>query len=155
MKRLTRLGILPETANIDNILDLTVKDLMERRLQTIVHRQGLSKSIHQARQFVNHGHISIAGEIVSVPGYIVKRDEESRVAFHQRSLLNNPQHPARAMASARRGARVVEEAPVIPGPVMPEVPPEIKEIVREEQPLEIVEPEEELPAEAEGEEKKP
>lgn len=50
---------------------------------------------------------------------------------------------------------MVEEAPVIPGPVMPEVPPEIKEIVREEQPLEIVEPEEELPAEAEGEEKKP
>ena len=158
MKRLTRLGILPESANIDNILDLTVKDLMERRLQTIVHRQGLAKNVHQARQFVTHGHISVAGEIVSVPGYIVERDEESRVAFRQRSSLNNPQHPARAMAGAKRVARLIEETPAVAGPVLPalpEVSPEIKEIVQAEQPLEIVEPEEELPAEAEGEEKKP
>src|SRR5213596_3904209 len=38
LKRLARLGILPESATVDNILDLNVKDLMERRLQTIVHR---------------------------------------------------------------------------------------------------------------------
>ena len=158
LKRLTRLGILPESANIDNILDLTVKDLMERRLQTLVHRNGLAKTVHQARQFVIHGHISIAGNIVSVPSYIVKRDEESRIAFHQRSSLTNPQHPARAVAGAKRTARVIEEAPEVAGPVLPalpEVPPEVKEIVQAEQPLEIMESEDELPAEAEGEEKKP
>src|SRR5713226_6851099 len=59
LKRMARLGILPENATIDNILDLSVKDLMERRLQTMVYRAGLAKSIHQARQFVSHGHISI------------------------------------------------------------------------------------------------
>ena len=79
--RLARLGLLSESASVDNILDLNVKDLMERRLQTIVFKSGLSRTIHQARQFVTHGHVSIAGQIVSVPGYFVKRDEESRVAF--------------------------------------------------------------------------
>src|SRR5438128_8826639 len=90
---LARRGVLPESAAVDNILDLNVKDLMERRLQTIVYRSGLARSIHQARQFVSHGHISIANEIVSVPSYIVKRDEESRIDFNQRSTRTNAQHP--------------------------------------------------------------
>src|SRR3989442_1823485 len=151
LTRLARLGILPESATVDNILDLNVKDLMERRLQTIVHRSGLAKSIHQARQFVSHGHISIANEIVSVPSYIVKRDEESRIAFDQRSPLTNAQHPARAAPGGKRLARVIEEAPIV-APVMPALPvvsPEINEEVQAEQPLELVEPDEELAAEPE------
>src|SRR5207245_505477 len=102
LKRLARLGILPESATVDNILDLNVKDLMERRLQTIVHRTGLAKSIHQARQFVIHGHISVAGDIVSVPSYVVQREQESRIAFHARSRLSNAQHPARASPTGKR-----------------------------------------------------
>lgn len=148
LKRLVRLGLLPESAIIDNILDLSVKDLMERRLQTIVYRAGLAKSVHQARQFVTHGHISVAGEIVSVPSYLVKRDEESRIAFHQHSVLSNSQHPARAAPTGRRVSRIIEEVTVPAAPELPEVPPEIKEEVRAEQPLELVEPEEEAPAEA-------
>lgn len=157
LKRLTRLGILPESANIDNVLDLTVKDLMERRLQTVIFRQGLARTIHQARQFVTHGHISVAGQVVSIPGYTVEREDETRIVFHPQSSLNNPQHPARAAAGTRRTpARAVEEAPAaIAGPVLPEVPPEIKEIVQAEQPLMLTEPEEELPSEAEAEEQKP
>ena len=144
LKRMARMGILPENATIDNILDLGVKDLMERRLQTMVYRAGLAKSIHQARQFVSHGHISIAGSIVSVPGYIVKRDEESRIAFQQHSLLNNPQHPARAAPTGKRVSRIIDEAETPAGPVIPEVSvPEIKEEVRAEQPLEMPETEEE------------
>lgn len=146
LKRLARLGILPETAGIDNILDLTVKDLMERRLQTIVQRQGLARTIHQARQFVSHGHISVSGQIVSVPGYIVQRDEESKIVFHQRSPLNNPQHPVRAAVGAKRPTtpRIIEEPTAPTAPALPEVPAEIKEIAQTEQPIEISEPEEEL-----------
>ncbi len=155
LKHLARLGILPESASVDNILDLSVKDLMERRLQTIVYRSGLAKSIHQARQFVSHGHISVANDIVSVPSYIVKRDEESRIAFHQRSPLASAEHPARAAAGGKRLARVIEEAPAagVAMPALPVVSAEIKEEVQAEQPLELVEPEEELTAEPETEKK--
>lgn len=152
LKRMSRLGYLPETANVDNILDLNVKDLMERRLQTIVYRTGLARTIHQARQFVSHGHISIGGNIVTIPGYIVRKEEESRIAFHTLSPVSNPQHPARVAPGPRRPGRPAEEAaqaPQIPaGPAMVEVPAEIKEIVQTEQPIEIAEPEEELPEEA-------
>ena len=151
LRRLARLGILPETANVDNILDLGVKDLMERRLQTIVWRSGLAKNVHQARQFVSHGHISVAGEVVSVPSYLVSREEESRIAFDERSVLSNAQHPARAAPSGKRVSRIIEEAaaPVVPvAPALPELRPEVKEEVLAEQPLELTEPEEEAPTEA-------
>ena len=151
LKRLARLGILPETANVDNILDLGVKDLMERRLQTVVWRAGLAKSVHQARQFVSHGHISVAGEVVSVPSYLVGREEESRIAFDERSVLSNAQHPARAAPTGKRVSRIIEEVTVPavpPAPALPELRPEVKEEVLAEQPLELTEPEEEAPAEA-------
>lgn len=156
LKRMSRLGILPETASVDNILDLNVKDLMERRLQTLVYRTGLARTIHQARQFVSHGHIGIGGEIVTVPGYAVRKDEESRISFHPTSLVSNPQHPARVAPGGRKASRLVEGAPqASAGPALPEipaeikVPAEIKEIAQTEQPIEITEPEEELPGEAE------
>jgi small subunit ribosomal protein S4 len=149
---LARRGILPESATVDNILDLNVKDLMERRLQTIVYRSGLAKSIHQARQFVIHGHISVAGDIVTVPSYVVHRDLESRIAFHQTSPLSNAQHPARAATgTGKRVARIIEEATAPTGPampVLPEVSPEVREEVQAEQPLVLPETEEETPAEA-------
>jgi ribosomal protein S4 len=152
LTRLAKLGILPESATVDNILDLNVKDLMERRLQTIVHRSGLAKSIYQARQFVSHGHISIAGDIVSVPSYIVQRDQESRIAFHARSPLSNAQHPARAAPTGKRVSRIIEEVAAPIAPVLPEVPPEVREEVQAEQPLVMPEVEEEAPTEP-GEEK--
>ncbi len=148
---LARQGILPESATVDNILDLNVKDLMERRLQTLVYRSGLAKSIYQARQFVIHGHISIAGDVVTIPSYVVRRDQESRIAFHQTSPLSNPQHPARAAPAGKRVARIIEEAaaPAAPTtPVLPEVSPEVREEVQAEQPLVMPETEEETPAEA-------
>ncbi len=148
---LARRGVLPESAAVDNILDLNVKDLMERRLQTIVYRAGLAKSIHQARQFVIHGHISVAGDIVTVPSYVVLRDQESRIAFHQGSPLTNAQHPARVAPTGKRVTRIIEEAgvPAAPtAPILPEVSPEVREEVQAEQPLVLPETEEETPAEA-------
>lgn len=141
---LARQGILPESATVDNILDLNVKDLMERRLQTVVHRTGLAKSIHQARQFVVHGHISVAGDIVSVPSYIVHRDQESRIAFHKESPLINAQHPARAAPTGKRVSRIIEEAGVPTAPALPEVSPEVREEVQAEQPLVMPDTEEEV-----------
>lgn len=45
-----------------------VSDL-ERRLDAVVLRAGLARTIYQARQLVSHGHIQVDGERVTVPGY--------------------------------------------------------------------------------------
>ena len=151
---LAKLGFLSTEATVDDILDLNVRDLMERRLQTMVFRNGLSKSIHQARQLVTHGHISIAGRIVTVPGYIVRKNEETHLAFHGTSPLSNPQHPARGQPSGRQGEKPTQgrdEASQPREPELPAVSKEIAEEVEAEKPLESSAVEE--PEGAEGEQK--
>ncbi len=95
--KLKRLGILHETAVLDDVLDLTVEDILERRLQTIVFRKGLAKSIHQARQLITHGHIVVGDRKVFSPSYLVLKDEEDKVGYAPTSPLSNPEHPLRVL----------------------------------------------------------
>jgi len=95
LDRLHRLGILPETAVLDDALDLSLEDVLERRLQTVVFRRGLSKSIYQARQLITHGHIAIERKRVASPSYLVLRDEEAKITYASTSPLSNANHPLR------------------------------------------------------------
>jgi small subunit ribosomal protein S4 len=95
LTRLKRLGVLPETAVLDDVLDLTIEDVLERRLQTIVLRKGLAKSAQQSRQLITHGHISIAGQRIRTPGHLVTKPEETQVEYTTKSSIANPNHPLR------------------------------------------------------------
>jgi small subunit ribosomal protein S4 len=79
---LNRLGLVNESATLDDVLNLKIEDLLERRLQTIVMRKGGTKSPHQARQIVVHGHVSIGNKIVNLPGYLVNKEEEQQILLH-------------------------------------------------------------------------
>jgi len=87
IERLIKLGLLKEGAKLDNILDLRVDDLLERRLQTIVYRKGLARTIYEARQLIIHGHIAIKGRRIRSPGYLVTVDEEPYVDYYPYSPL--------------------------------------------------------------------
>jgi small subunit ribosomal protein S4 len=78
---LNRLG-LTTTASLDDILNLKIEDILERRLQTIVMRKMGIKSPFQARQVVIHGHVSIGNRKVNLPGYLVKKEDESKILVH-------------------------------------------------------------------------
>ena len=93
LDRLHRLGILPEESALDDVLDLTLEDILERRLQTLVFQRGLAQSIQQSRQLITHGHIAIEGKRVSTPSYLVLKDEEEKIAYAPKSPLTNPDHP--------------------------------------------------------------
>ena len=43
--------------------------LLERRLDNVVYRLGLATTRRQARQLVNHGHITVDGKRVDIPSY--------------------------------------------------------------------------------------
>ena len=45
--------------------------LLERRLDSLVYRLGLATTREQARQLVNHGHITVDGKRVDIPSYEV------------------------------------------------------------------------------------
>lgn len=58
--------------------DYLVKKL-ERRLDNVVFRSGFAQSRDQARQLVNHGHITVNGRKVSIPSYGVKTGDVIKV----------------------------------------------------------------------------
>ena len=46
--------------------------LLERRLDNLVFRLGFASTRPQARQLVNHGHITVNGKKLDIPSYEVK-----------------------------------------------------------------------------------
>jgi small subunit ribosomal protein S4 len=79
---LQRHGLLGPDAGIDEVLSLKVQAQLERRLQTLVYRKGLSRSVKQARQLITHGHIAIGDRRVNIPGYRVSRIEETQISYY-------------------------------------------------------------------------
>jgi small subunit ribosomal protein S4 len=95
LSRLTRMNILPLNSNLDDVLALDIEPILSRRLETLTYLKGLSNTPKQARQLISHGHISIGGRKITVPGYMVTKDEEPSIEYTINSPLNDTMHPAR------------------------------------------------------------
>ncbi|MGH3376623.1 MAG: 30S ribosomal protein S4 [Actinoallomurus sp.] len=82
--------------------DALVADL-ETRLDALVLRSGLARTIYQARQFVGHGHILVDGARVDIPSYRVRPGSVIGVAERSRTK------PPFVLAAA--GAHAPEHVP--------------------------------------------
>lgn len=97
ISKLNRLNLVNEDGSLDDVLGLKLDSIFERRLQTLVFRKGLTKTVKQARQFITNGHISINGKKINVPSYLVLKDEEGKIGFNTNSKLSNENHPERLL----------------------------------------------------------
>ena len=61
--------------------------LCESRLDNVVYRMGVSNSRSGARQLVSHRHITVNGEIVSIPSYSLKEGDVVAVREKSKSLV--------------------------------------------------------------------
>jgi small subunit ribosomal protein S9e len=88
LRRLTRLGVLEEDKRqLDYVLSLTTQNLLDRRLQTLVQKAGLAKSIHQARAYIFERHIAVGPHLINQPGFLVWKDNESGLRLSDTSVL--------------------------------------------------------------------
>ena len=85
-----------EARRRQGVTGLILLQLLEMRLDTICFNLGYAKSIAQARQLVNHGHITINKKVVSLPSFqcrlndIVGIKEKSRSkTLIENNLKNN------------------------------------------------------------------
>ena len=69
-------------------------DLLERRLDAVVFRAKFVPTIFAARQFVNHGHVTVNGKRVNIPSYRVSDgdDIEVREESKQMALIQDAIH---------------------------------------------------------------
>ncbi len=61
-----------EAERMSGMTGATMLILLEQRLDNVVYRMGIGVSRSQARQFVNHGLITVNGKRVTIPAYQVK-----------------------------------------------------------------------------------
>lgn len=60
---------------------------LERRLDALVLRSGIARTIYQARQMVVHGHIEVNGGKVDKPSFRVRPDDVVQVRERSRSKV--------------------------------------------------------------------
>ena len=111
VKRLRKYGLLKENSQLGDVLSLTLPEVMDRRLQTVMYKKNLARSMKQARQFIVHHHITVAGKKITSPSYLVALEEEPQIAFAVHSHLQDDGHPERTPIEKKVKA-VREKKPV-------------------------------------------
>ncbi len=81
LTKLAKLGILKKGSDINDILSLEVRNILERRIQTIVTRKGLARTMKQSRQLITHGFISLNGRRVNKPGIMIDQTDEKGIKY--------------------------------------------------------------------------
>ncbi|GMN45655.1 hypothetical protein TIFTF001_014842 [Ficus carica] len=82
LRRMNRYGLLDESQNkLDYVLALTVENFLERRLQTLVFKSGMAKSIHHARVLIRQRHIRVGRQVVNIPSFMVRVDSQKHIDF--------------------------------------------------------------------------
>lgn len=115
--RLNRLGMLPVgSPTLDDVLALSLEDVLRRRFEWIVFTKGLAPTSYGARQLIVHGHLAIGEHRVTRPGYLVLGEEEVRIAYSGASPLNADDHPIRVAIRQRLEGRPTTEP--VPGSEM-------------------------------------
>lgn len=112
LARMNRMGILGKDTKLDDILSLHAKDILERRLQTLVLRKGMAHTVQQSRQLITHGYIQINDRRVSAPGYMVEKGEEESIRYARAITLKTP--PRKETQEAAKEGK--EEAGETAGP---------------------------------------
>lgn len=101
VRRMLRYGMLSEEsveggrARLDDVLSLTTQRMLERRLQTIVHKMKLCPSIHAARTYILQRHIRVGKQMVTSPSYLVRTASEGHIDFAATSPFASTGRPGR------------------------------------------------------------
>ncbi len=110
ISRLNRYNILGPEATLDDVLSLRIENILDRRLQTVVFRKNLARTQKQARQLITHGHISMDGRRVDLPGILVEGSNEETIVYQENSPLTDELHPLRQITGEHMEEPEGEEA---------------------------------------------
>ncbi|MYM20050.1 30S ribosomal protein S4 [Brevibacterium sp. 5221] len=99
------LNTFKEAKRLPGMTGENIVALLESRLDAIVLRSGIARTIQQARQFVVHRHITVDGKRVDRPSFRVKPGQV--VSVHEKSVQMDPFQ----VAAAGGNAEVLPAAP--------------------------------------------
>lgn len=98
LQRLVSLGLANTNTKLEDVLTLSTKNILDRRLQTIAFKKGLARTVKQARQMIIHGHVIVGEKKITAPSYLVNIAEEGHIKFDANSQFSDSMHPERVQA---------------------------------------------------------
>ncbi len=88
-------GIFTRAEKLEGITGENLVVLLERRLDNVVYRLGFADSRSQARQLVQHGHITLNGHKTDIPSCLVKegdsigwKEQSTRTEYYKQLLVD-------------------------------------------------------------------
>jgi small subunit ribosomal protein S9e len=106
---MVRLGLLKETERkLDYVLGLTLAQMMERRLQTLVAKRKLANSVHHARVLIRQRHIAVGKQLVNIPSYLVRVSSEQHIQFAPASVFKTGKLGRTKKKKSKKGADAPE-----------------------------------------------
>ncbi len=100
-------------------------EILERRLDAVVYRAKFVPTVFAARQFINHGHITVNGKRVNIPSYKIKDGDEIQIKAKSRDLdlvLQGTESPERDLPDYIEVDHKYMKARFLRGPKMEDVP---------------------------------
>jgi len=90
LDRLIKLGLLSKESRVEDVLGIKLKDIMERRLQTILVRKNVARSMLQSRQFITHQYVAVGANKITSPSYLVATSDEPLIRLVREIKLTLP-----------------------------------------------------------------
>ncbi len=111
LTKVRKLGLIQEGASLDDVLALSLENILDRRLQTIVVRKGLARTPKQARQFIVHGHVALNGRKIRWPSSLIAVEDESKIKFYHRSNVQQTALKKMEAPAKKEEPKEVKEEP--------------------------------------------
>ncbi len=90
-KKLKKIGL--EVNSIGDVLSLTKKDYLNRRLQTILVIKKFATTPKNARQLIVHKKVLINNRAVNSPSYIIPKDLEDKITIIKKGKSESGRKP--------------------------------------------------------------
>lgn len=110
LTRARKYGLIGAQDGPGALLGLKTKDLMERRLQTLLFRKGLARTVKQARQMIIHRHVAVGHKVITSPNYLVTVADENNIQYKETSPFTDDEHPERKKDEVQEAAPVTSDA---------------------------------------------
>ncbi|MFP4116643.1 MAG: 30S ribosomal protein S4 [Candidatus Aenigmatarchaeota archaeon] len=87
LQRCRNIGLIGEDDDVGQILRIELKDVLERRLQTLVAKIDGVRSPGHARQLLTHGHVKVDEKVMTSSSFFVPKDLEDKISVDKKALV--------------------------------------------------------------------
>lgn len=89
LEKCRNIGLIGEDDQVNDILEIELRDVLDRRLQTLVSKIDGVKTPKQARQYIVHEHVKVGGRTIKSPSFFVSKDVEDKISVEEKLLMED------------------------------------------------------------------